>query len=94
MIIKIGYYGLLPEECNNIIKSIQIKNDHLDNIIEAADVIEGYCYCAFQVHIGNKDFINKLKIMRENVNKLANKYNYVKYFLDHLFDEENYEIIY
>ena len=48
MIIKIGYYGLLPEECNNIIKSIQIKNDHLDNIIEAADVIEDIVIAHFR----------------------------------------------
>lgn len=77
-----------------MIKTIQRKEEYIDNIIEIADVIEGYCYCTFQVHLGNRDFINKLKIMEENVQKLTNEYNYVKYFMDNLFNEESFEIIY
>lgn len=84
----------MPKECNNMITNIERKEEYIDNIIEIADAIEGYCYCAFQVYIGNKDFINKLKIMKENVQKLANEYNYVKYFMDNLFNEESFEIIY
>lgn len=74
--------------------NIQTRDDYIDNIIEIADALEGYCYCAFQVHLGNKDFINKLKIMKKNVEKMTNKYNYAKYFMDNLFSEEDFEIIY
>ena len=77
-----------------MITDIQRKDDYIDNIIEIADAIEGYCYCAFQVHLGNKDFVNKLKIMKENVEKITNEFNYVKYFMDNLFNEESFEIIY
>ena len=86
--------GLLPEECNDIIADIEESDKYIDTIIRIADSIESYSYCAFQVHIGNKDFINKLKIKRENIIKLAKEYNYVKFFFDNLFDEENFEIIY
>ena len=84
----------MPEECEDVIAEIQRTDNYIDNVIEIADAIEGYCYCAFQVHLGNKDFVNKLKIMKENVEKIANKYNYVKYFMDNLFDGESFEIIY
>lgn len=32
--------------------------------------------------------------MERKISKLANEYNYVKYFIDNLLDEENFEIIY
>ena len=77
-----------------MITDIERNDDYIDNIIEIADAIEVYCYCAFQVHLGNKDFVNKLKIMKENVEKVTNEYNYVKYFMDNLFNEDSFEIIY
>lgn len=32
--------------------------------------------------------------MKRKISELVNKYNYVKYFMDNLLDEENFEIIY
>nr|MBB1521660.1 hypothetical protein [Clostridiales bacterium] len=92
--MKIDCYGLLPEKCNNLKINIIKKDDYIDNIIEIADAIEAYCYCSFQVHLGNKDFIKKLEITNNNIQDLSAKYNYVKYFIDNIFNQDNFEIIY
>lgn len=87
--------GLIPKECYDIISNLEDnENQNINKYIEIADTIEGYCYCAFQVHIGNKDFINKLNIMKHNVDRLTKEYNYVKYFFDKLFSESDFEIVY
>ena len=43
------------------------------------------------MHLGNKDFVKKLN---NNIQDLSAKYNYVKYFIDNIFNQDNFEIIY
>ena len=46
------------------------------------------------MHLGNKDFVKKLEITNNNIQDLSAKYNYVKYFIDNIFNQDNFEIIY
>lgn len=62
--------------------------------IEAADLIDAYCFCALQVHLGNKDFEGKLSFMREKIYRCSEEHNFVKYFIQNYFDEHGFEIIY
>lgn len=77
----------------------QISNqcDSFDEIgvyIEAADLIDAYCFCALQVHLGNKDFESKLSHMREKIHRCLTEHNFVKYFVENYFDEHGFEIVY
>ena len=69
-------------------------NEKEAEIIEAADSVDAYLFCKFQVKIGNFDYSDKLKLMSEKVDVLRKKFNYVDYFLKNLCDFENLEINY
>lgn len=88
-------FNLLPNEYRDTFNKITMEqNQTINAYIKIADSIEAYCYCAFQVHLGNRDFENKLKITKNNIRNLMNNYNFVKIFFEELFDENEFEIIY
>ncbi len=62
--------------------------------IDAADAIDAYCFCALQSYLGNRDFENKLSLMRQKVTEFSAKYNFVHDFIENLFDEKDFETIY
>lgn len=86
-------FKLLPEEYRNLLNCLN-KGRNNYKYVEIADSIEAYCFCAFQVHLGNNDFNNKLEIKRSDITLLSEKYNFVKVFFDNFFDENEFELIY
>ena len=85
---------MLEDTCLEQISKQNDSSTENNVYIEAADLIDAYCFCALQVHLGNKDFENKLSLMRERIYGCLAKYNFVKYFVENYFDEQGFEIVY
>lgn len=86
--------SLVPIEQYNEGDEVNNNSSAIDIYIDIADAIDAYCYCALQVYLGNKDFNNKLSLMRKKVVGFSIKYNYVNEFIENLFDENDFETIY
>lgn len=86
----------LPIELKNDLKSFiyGLVSEEEREIIEAADTLDAYLFCKFQVKTGNFDYLNKLNLMKQRVDTLKKNLNYVDYFLENLCDFENLEIDY
>ncbi|MCL2606764.1 MAG: 5'-deoxynucleotidase [Coriobacteriia bacterium] len=66
----------------------------VNEIISAADDIDAYLFCKFQVNIGNNDYANKLEITERRVDRLREELNYVDFFFQHLCDFDKLELEY
>lgn len=85
---------MLEDTCLDQISKQGDSFDKTGIYIEVADLIDAYCFCALQVHLGNKDFESKLSLMREKIYKCLVEHNFVKYFVENYFDEHSFEIVY
>ncbi len=88
-------FSSLPKMLKNKIENPDIaKNKKIIEIVDAADAIDAYLYCKFQVKVGNNDYKNKFQLMEGKIQKIKKKYNYVNWFFENLCDFEDLEINY
>ncbi len=92
---SIRLFSSLPGILKNKIEDPKnIKDEKIIEIMNAADAIDAYLYCKFQVKVGNNDYKNKLQLMEEKIQKAKKKHNYVNWFFENLCDFEDLEINY
>lgn len=64
------------------------------NIVEAADIIDAFFKCCFEVMTGNGDFKNKLRLYEQKIKLLRKEKDYVDYFFENFVDFEEFELSY